>query len=126
MFARLSILAMYLQCPAFENCLLDNSPGEKGPIVSSYTLPNDLVLALVYNNTVGKCGIRSYFAAMYVWLLDEDDDLMGNEQRFEDFFARLPADFVRDVATGALRRAQKRVEDPFREEGPGMKAFHVT
>jgi BTB/POZ domain len=65
-FSKLYLLARYLQCPEFGNCVLDNAPSQLCSDSSNQALPDEEIARMAYDSTVQKCGIRSYFVAPYV------------------------------------------------------------
>ncbi|KAF7504274.1 hypothetical protein GJ744_002532 [Endocarpon pusillum] len=121
-FSKLYLLSKYLQCPAFGNCLLDTVPVISTPGLRKYTLPDVGIVKMVYENTVGQCGIRRYFTAAFVWLTG--DSIPKDMKLVGEFFAGLPAECVLDIANLAVGRAHHGYQSPFTDWPPHMKDFH--
>lgn len=71
LFSKLFLLAKYLQCPEFGNHLLDNALTRRDSADPKCSLPDPEIVTMIYNSTADECGIRRYFAAVYVWLSDD-------------------------------------------------------
>ena len=122
-FSKLYLLSKYLQCPAFGNCLLDTAPLKSKYSPSHYTLPDAGVLKTVYENTLEQCGIRKYFAAVFVWLTDQP--ISDDTQLPSECLSSLPSGCVLDIANLAVRETQNGYQNMFRQGSKDiMKAFH--
>ncbi len=121
-FSKLYLLSNYLQCAAFGNCLLDNAPLKSRYEPAKCTLPDAGIVKMVYENTVEQCGIRRYFAAMFVWLTNRpkssDTKLLG------ECLSSFPSGCVLDIAKLAVKETQGGYRDHFQEVAQEMKAFH--
>jgi hypothetical protein len=77
---------------------------------------------MAYDSTVQKCGIRSYFVALYAWTMD--DDFLEDEGNVRTCLSSLPAECGQNIAIGAMKRACYLDQYPFREQVSGMQDFH--
>ncbi|ERF77050.1 hypothetical protein EPUS_07956 [Endocarpon pusillum Z07020] len=121
-FSKLYLLSKYLQCPAFGNCLLDTAPVISPLDNRKYTLPDTGIVKMVYEKTVGQCGIRRYLTAAFVWLTK--DIVPKDTKLFGEYFAGLPADCVLDITNLAVGAAHNGYRNPFKEWSPDMKTYH--
>ena len=121
-FSKLYLLSKYLQCSAFGNRLLDSAPVISILDQQKYTLPDAGIVKMVYENTVGQCGIRRYLAATFVWLTK--DSISKDMKLLGECLAGLPAECALDIANLAVGAARNGYRDPFKEWSPNMKIFH--
>ncbi len=111
---RMYLLANYLQCTSFGNALLD--------CVCRFVIRKQIIsrpsyqtTILLYKSTIGHCGMRRLFVALWVWRTSPSL-FAAKEDEWTAYFKGLPEEFPIDLVVKLQKRNHQLEQDPFANE----------
>ncbi len=113
LLAKMYLLAHYLQSTSFGNAVTDfvgRSISRKQVIQN----PQCDVIDLVYNSTIGDCGLRRIFVALTVWRTMPA--CWEEESNWRSHLRGLPAEYSHDLVIKLQRKNHELEKDPFLNE----------
>jgi hypothetical protein len=111
---KLYLLANYLQCTSFGNAVLE-SVGRAVARKHVTTYTGKGTTTLLYNSTLGPCGMRALFVALHVWKLTTAQ-LTACESKWNSYFKGFPEEYLVDLIIMLQRKTHQLEQDPFANE----------
>lgn len=118
LLVKIYLLAHYLQSTSFGNAVMEF--GSRS-ITHKHMLqnPHCAAIELVYNSTMGNCGLRRLFVALNVWRTPPE--CWEEEDGWRTYLGGLPAEYTQDLVIKLQRKNHQLDQDPFVNE----KACHI-
>ena len=111
---KLYLLANYLQCTSFGNAVLESvSRAVTRKHVSRYQ--GIETTKLLYNSTLGPCGMRGLLVAMKVWR-SSLTQFTAHESECNGYYKGYPEDYLVDLIIKLQKKSHQLEQDPFANE----------
>jgi BTB/POZ domain len=107
------VLAQYLQITSFGNDVIDLI-GRSIAQEQVLRNPQSEAIDLLYNSTIGGCGLRRLYVALSVWRTNPDS--FTNVKGWKAYLEGCPAEYSHDLVISLQRKNHQLDEDPFVNE----------